>query len=75
MEDKQRSERNISMTEILMQKAKAEIHCNVGSGEKAKPEGEKGIDKSLNTELLTGATHGRKGISGKGDLDGEKTAD
>uniref|UniRef100_A0A7N2MN06 ARID domain-containing protein n=1 Tax=Quercus lobata TaxID=97700 RepID=A0A7N2MN06_QUELO len=75
VEDKRRSDRNISMTEILMQKAKAEIHCNVGSGEKAKPEGEKDVDKSLNMELLTGATHGRKGISGKGYLEGEKTAD
>ncbi|KAK7825767.1 pentatricopeptide repeat-containing protein [Quercus suber] len=28
-----------------MQKAEVEIHCNVGSGEKAKPEGEKDVDK------------------------------
>nr|XP_023885097.1 uncharacterized protein LOC111997254 [Quercus suber] len=75
VEDKQRSDRNISTTEILMQKAEVEIHCNVGSGEKAKPEGEKDVDKGLNMELLIGATHGRKGISGKGDLEGEKTAD
>ncbi|GMY33921.1 hypothetical protein FCV25MIE_29163 [Fagus crenata] len=79
MEDKQRNE---SMTKMHMQKEKAEIHCNVvigvkaeGSSENHKPEGEKDVDKDLNMEFFTGAAHGIKGSSGKGNLEGQKTAD
>jgi hypothetical protein len=74
MEDKQRYE---SMTKMHMQKEKAEIHYNVVIGEKAegssenhKPEGEKDVDKDLNMEFSTGAAHGIKGSSGKGNLEG-----